>query len=67
MYRADYTPKGNETEMVITGSGGFNFVYSLTSRYPTVIDYIAYNVWLIVGGGVVMASGIVMIRRRARH
>ncbi len=67
VYRADYTPKGNETEMIITSSGGFNFVYSFTSRYPTVVDYIAYNVWLIIGGGVVMASGIVVIRRRARH
>lgn len=67
VYVADYTPKGNETEMVITGLGGFNFVHSFTSRYPTVVDYIVYNIWLIVGGGVVMASGIVVIRRRARH
>jgi hypothetical protein len=67
VYRAEYTPKGNETEMVIVGSGGFSFTYPFTSRYPTVFDYITHNVWTIVGGGIVMASGVILIRRRMRH
>jgi hypothetical protein len=67
VYTAEYTPKGNETEMVITGAGGFSFTHLFTTRYPTVVDYIVHNMWFVIGGGIIMASGIIFIRRRMRH
>jgi hypothetical protein len=67
VYRAEYTPEGNETEMLITGAGGFSFTHYFTTRYPTVVDYIVYNIWFVVGGGIIMATGVIFIRRRTRH